>query len=375
MKRNYVVLIACISLPFQGKAEELVDVSKDLDLLLKDSPVPALAAAAVRDGRIVAQGAAGVRKAGEDVLVSVDDKFHIGSCTKSMTAVLATMMVEEGKLAWKTTVAEVFPEVKIHADFRGVTLIQLLTNTGGVPGQVEPKLWSNLWKNEGTAVDQRIALVRGILAEKPAYPPGKQNVYSNAGFSIAGAMLEKKAGQPFEQLLKETLFDRLGMKSAGFRAPATNGKVDQPYGHFQNGKEVIPVDPEPRGDNPRAIAPGGAVHCSVGDFAKYALFHLQRNGGGLIGGESMTRLHTPVGDHGYAMGWGVTNRDWGGGKVLTHTGTNTMFYAVIWVVPGKDFGVVAMCNLGGREAFQKCDEAVGMLLKRFLPPSKDRKDE
>ena len=246
------------------------------------------------------------------------------------------------------------------------TLAQLLTNTAGIPGEIAPKLWSELWKGEGAAPEQRMTLVRGILANAPEYPPGTKNVYSNAGFAIAGAMMEKKAGLPFEKLLESRLFERLGMTSAGFRAPATNGKIDQPYGHYLRGGKALPVDPEPSGDNPRAIAPGGSVHCSVSDFAKYALFYLHKEGGDLIGMDNMTRLHTPVGGYGYAMSWVVTKHDWGGGTVLTHTGTNTMFYAVIWLAPKRDFAVVAMGNLGGKEAFQKCDEAVGALIEKYL---------
>ena len=346
--------------------QKVADFSGELSKMIEGSPVPALAAAVVRDGKIVALGASGVRKAGDKTAVTVNDKFHLGSCTKSMTAVLAALMVEAGHLSWETTVSEVFPKVEIHEGYRGSTLAQLLTNTAGIPGEIAPKLWSELWKGEGSAAEQRMTLVRGILANAPGYPPGTKNVYSNAGFAIAGAMMEKKAGLPFEKLMESRLFEHLGMTSAGFRAPATNGKIDQPYGHYLRGGKALPVDSEPSGDNPRAIAPGGGVHCSVSDFAKYALFHLHKEGGGLIGMDNMTRLHTPVGGHGYAMGWAVTKRDWGGGTVLTHTGTNTMFYAVIWLAPKRDFAVVAMGNLGGKEAFQKCDEAVGALIEKYL---------
>ena len=67
--------------------------------MIEGCPAPALAAAVVRDGKIVALGASGVRKAGDKTAVTVNDKFHLGSCTKSMMAVLAALMVEAGHLS------------------------------------------------------------------------------------------------------------------------------------------------------------------------------------------------------------------------------------------------------------------------------------
>ena len=57
--------------------------------------------------------------------------------------------------------SEVFPKVEIHEGYRGSTLAQLLTNTAGIPGEIAPKLWSELWKGEGSAAEQRMTLVRG----------------------------------------------------------------------------------------------------------------------------------------------------------------------------------------------------------------------
>ena len=163
-----------------------------------------------------------------------------------------------------------------------------------------------------------------------------------------------------------SLFGPLDMKSAGFRAPASNGKVDQPYGHKVKDGEVVAYDPEPAGDNPRAIAPAGGVHCSVTDLARYARLHLTREKNGLLSVESLKYLHTPDEGRDYALGWGVTERKWAGGTALTHTGSNTMFYAVIWLAPEKDFAAVAMCNLGGSEGFERCDKAIALLVSKYL---------
>jgi hypothetical protein len=62
------------------------------------------------------------------------------------------------------------------------------------------------------------------------------------------------------------------------------------------------------------------------------------------------------------MGWLVTERPWGGGRVLTHAGSNTMNYAVAWLAPRRDFAVLAATNLGGNKAASACDEAAAALI-------------
>ncbi len=84
----------------------------------------------MRDGQVLAIRAVGVRKFGAAGAVTIEDRWHIGSCTKSMTATLPGILVEEWKVAWTTTVADIFPEVKMHDQWRAVTLAQLLTHPG-----------------------------------------------------------------------------------------------------------------------------------------------------------------------------------------------------------------------------------------------------
>ena len=87
-----------------------------MEVLRKKHNLPALAVVVVKDGRICDRAAVGVRKNGETITVTTNDVFHIGSCTKSMTATLTAMLIEDGKLKWETTIAEVFPELKGRMD-------------------------------------------------------------------------------------------------------------------------------------------------------------------------------------------------------------------------------------------------------------------
>ena len=84
--------------------------------------------------------------------------------------------------------------------------------------------------------------------------------------------------------------------------------------------------------------------------------HLRGEAGGkaLLNAGLYKDLHTPPKDADYAMGWQVMEREWAGGTVLTHNGSNTMNYSVVWMAPKKGFAVVAACNQGG----ESCTESL-----------------
>ena len=361
----YFYYLLSLLMPLWAEPE---DVSAHLKEVLQTASVPGLAVAAIHEGDLRMIGAAGIRKQGDEAKVTLEDQFHLGSCTKAMTAVLAARLVDLGKVSWETTLAEGFPKMTLHPDHRTTTLKQLLTNMGGLAGDIPPPIWKTLWSNTGTPQEQRLYLTREMLAIPPTTPPGTANVYSNAGFAIAGAMLEGIMKTPYEELMARHVFEPLGLTTAGFRAPATNGKVDQPYGHQITPKGPVPVDPEPAGDNPRGIAPAGAVHCSVRDFVTYAAFHLDAESQNLLQEDQHRKLRTPPPGQTYAMGWIANEREWAGGTAYTHMGSNTMFTAIMWVVPEKDLAVVAVCNAGGPEAFQVCDQAIATLIKKTISP-------
>ena len=108
------------------------DISAALEGERVKNSLPAVASAVVEDGRIIAIGATGKRRVDRDTKVTTDDVWHIGSCTKSMTATLVGVLVDAGKLRWNTTVAEALPGIEMHAAWRAVTLDHLLTQFAGV---------------------------------------------------------------------------------------------------------------------------------------------------------------------------------------------------------------------------------------------------
>jgi CubicO group peptidase (beta-lactamase class C family) len=355
----------------RSQATAVSTVNTLLEPLGAKHKLPALAAAVINGDQTIALAAVGVRKDGAPEQVTAADKFHIGSCTKSMTATLAAMFVEEGKLRWDTKLAEVLPDraSAMHADWRDVTLEQLLSHRSGAPEALDADgLWGRIRQHKGTPPEQRLFLLDGVVTKPPAAPSGTKYIYSNAGYAIAGAILERVAAKPWEELLRERLFKPLGMDSAGFGPPATPGQVDQPWGHTAGLLGLKPVPPGPGADNPPAIGPAGTVHCSLGDLAKYMALHLRgaRGAAKLLKPESFQKLHTPIPGQEYALGWLVVERGWAGGAALTHAGSNTMFYTVIWIAPKKDFAVIVAANVGGASAEKGCDETAWKLIQEFL---------
>jgi len=353
-------------------AEDLApeDFTTKLEEIRRERGLPALAAAAMRHGKLVINAAAGVRKLGADELVTTDDKWHLGSCTKSMTAMLAGMMVDEGKLSWHSTIGEIFPDLNgaMRPSWRNVTLDQLLTHRSGAPGNPPVELWAEALEQKGTPTEQRLAILRGIVCNPPEAPHGKKFIYSNEGYAIAGAMIERVTGEAWEDLMRERIFEPLGMTSAGFGAPATPGKIDQPWGHLGEVGELRPVPPGPMADNPPAIGPAATVHASLADFARYADWHAdwKRAEPRLLTEESFNHLHQSSPNDDYALGWLVQERDWAGGNVLWHTGSNAMFYAVMWVAPEKEATFVAATNAAHSEADDACNAAVVAMIRRVL---------
>ncbi len=376
----YPVCVALLLLAASRAAPAPASLDTVLEPIREANGLPALAAAVVKGRDTVAIGVVGVRKEGSSERVTLDDKWHIGSCTKSMTAALAAMLVEDGTLRWDMTLAEMFPDLapQMQAGWRDVTLEQLLAHHGGAPGDLDADgLWGRLWQRaDQPPRAQREYLARELLTKhKPVAPPGTKYVYSNGGYALIGHAIEEALDRPWEELLRERLFVPLGMTSAGFGAPASVDTVDQPWGHKAGQDGTFqPVAPGLHADNPAAIGPGGTVHCSIGDFARYAAWQLAGARGErathaspLLHPETFERLHAPfASDSEYAFGWVATHRSWGDGTVLTHAGSNTMFYAVIWIAPKKDFAVVVCTNAGGPVAEKAADTAAATLIHEYL---------
>jgi D-alanyl-D-alanine carboxypeptidase len=319
--------------------------------------VPALAAATIENGRINAVACEGVRRSGDATPVTPDDRWHIGSCTKGMTAALAALLVQERRLRWDTTVGEAFGPraAALDESCRGITLEQLLTHRAGVlpftaPSE-DPGLWRLLTADRGTPTEQRLELVSHVLARPPRTAPGAQWAYSNAGYLIAAAMLERVTGIAWEDLMQQRVFGPLGLTSAGFGPPASaQVPPSGPWGH-----RALPllgltlnVTPGPDADNPPAFNPAGRVHLTIGDFARYAAACLAAARGDhtWLNADATRHLFEPASDNGYAMGWMRHPLKGLPRPLLLHDGSNGTFYSLIVLDIANNRALVVATNHG-----------------------------
>ena len=341
-----------------------------LEALRAQHAVPSLAVIVLKDGAIVDRAAVGVRKLGDPMRVTLADQFHLGSCTKSMTASLAALLVEDGKIAWTTTIAEAFPELKGRLDpgYASATLRQLLAHRGGAPDRPPDEAWIEARRETGTPMEQRQAFATAVLTRPPQAPPGTAFIYSNQGIVIAGVMIERAGGKPWETLMQERIFTPLGMTSAGQGPPAAGpGTPAQPWGHELQGNRLVPV----MDDNPIALGPAGRVHASLEDMARYARVHLGKGRpsepNALLAASSLHALHAPLSGEQYVGGWALVERPWGGVRpVLAHTGSNGYWVMTTWLSPARDFAVIAATNAGGPAAERACRDAADAMVTRWL---------
>ncbi|HTV63719.1 MAG TPA: serine hydrolase domain-containing protein [Verrucomicrobiae bacterium] len=322
--------------------------------------VPAMAAAIVTSDGIKFIGAVGVRKRGTEIPVQLNDLWHLGSDGKAMTSTLIARLVERGQLRWDSTLADVFPDLapQMNPEFQKVTLLELLSHQAGLPQNVN--LADYLGDN---GPELRLRVVRDELAKKPNSAPGTKFAYSNVGYMIAGAVVEKITGQSWENAISNEVFKPLQMNSAGFGGTGTPGQIDQPWPHFADGTPA--PNNGPGMDNPPVMGPAGRIHCSIQDWAKFIQDQLRGargESGTLLKPQSYQVLQTPPFGGDYGLGWIVTQRSWAGGKALSHAGDNTMNCADVWIAPQKDFAILVCVNQSGDTAFKAADAAVGAMI-------------
>jgi D-alanyl-D-alanine carboxypeptidase len=312
----------------------------------------------------------GVRKFGDPTLATTQDEWHLGSDTKAMTATLIGLYVDRGRIHFEDTIGSIFSTETVDPGYANVTIEELLRNIGGTPGVIPSDIWSQMWA-DGSSPDARIKAVRSLISRPPAQAVGKFE-YSNAGFMIAGAALERVTGTSWEQLMQNALFAPLQMDSCGFGPPGTSGQVDEPWGHQSpsGGGDPVPQPPgSPSSDNPPSLGPADTVHCSLLDWGKFLGMHLAgaRGKTTMLAQATMQRLHTPPAGGHYASGWIVTSSSWSGSKALTHDGSNTFWYVTAWLSPAKNLTFVVVTNRGEGSVQTEVDAALAALTRTYAP--------
>ena len=314
-----------------------IDISKDIEAARKTNNLPALSVSVVNAEGLVAHGASGAK---------IRDAFHIGSCTKPITATMIATLVEDGKMSWDETIAHAFPDWKdIREEYRDVRLVDLLAHEGGVPPFEEEEQMAG-------APPGRTDFAHYALTQAPVVKPRAEYKYSNAGFVVAAVMAERATGKTWEQLVEARVFKPLHLKTAGFGWPRTV------WGHEWKDGAWKPVDPRGPYQLGKRLAPAGDVRMSADDLAELLRAHLRalRGEATIIKPETAAFMHTKRLRSG--AGFGIQKiGDFE--PVSVYSGSADTFFTVFAIAPRQNVAVVVDTNAASDEA----QKAVGKILR------------
>ena len=316
------------------------------------------------DGRLCSLGAAGerIKGSGEPFQVTGDSRHHIGSVTKSMTASIMAILMEDGTIpfGWNATLESVLPIAR-NTSYSDVTLRELVGHLTGIADPQSPEDIDVLLDFEDVR-EARRAVTVFALQSTPVSPPGTAFLYSNINFIIAGHIIEEILDMTWEKALVERLFlplgIHLGLDPSNFTG-APNNNVD-PWGH--KGDAQIPCNPANETcDNPAILGPAGTFSGPLAAMARYFAWHIQCHNGGipdddpsavLLSQQSCLELHQPanstIGEYGY--GWICTEeqKQWANGLVCLHDGSNTLNYYEVALAFNLSRAFVGFTNGFGR---------------------------
>lgn len=316
-----------------------------LDAVFASTAPPALAGAMVTRAGLSWSGVRGARQAGGDQPVTLQDRWHIGSNTKAMTAAVFARLVEAGRAHWEMTVAEAFPGLTLDPAWRATPLTTLMRHRSGLAdADVIGMDWLGVARADPRSLPaQRAALAAKAFGRPPSGAAGAF-AYSNAGYIIVGAAIEAITGQAWEDVIRAELFQPLGLSSAGFGPPPDPNA----WGHRTVGGQPLPVNPaSPGADNPLALGPAGTAHMTLADNARWLQAVLGGGPQGWLGDDSLTRLtRTDEADPAYALGWIVRPAPAAGGmgRTIGHEGSNTLWHAMVVAAPDRGLGFIACSN-------------------------------
>lgn len=272
--------------------------------------VPAVGVAVVtREGEPAVEVVGDRRLNGADP-VTVGDQWHIGSCAKAITAALYARLVEKGAAEWGVPIRGFFPDLAdgIDPGWSTPTVDEVLTCRSGMGANLSRPSMRAAWADTAPLTEQRSRAVVAALS-RPPRRHGRFR-YSNLGYIVVGAAIDRIAGASFEDALHLELLEPLGITSAGFGPPPDI------WGHrprLQVGGLTVgrggPAEPSnPKSDNRAVLSPAGRLHLSLADWARFQRVFLNK-GHPLIEAATLEHLLAlPPGGVGMAMGWASAAR-------------------------------------------------------------------
>jgi CubicO group peptidase (beta-lactamase class C family) len=379
--------IAIVASPAIARAQQKPDL-KAFDAYVAHAAhewrVPGMAISIVKDDSLVFAKGYGVIQIGKPAPATEHTRFAIGSTTKAMTTAALAMLVDEGKLHWDDRLIDLLPDFQLYDAYatHEMTVRDLLTHRSGLPGT--DLLWVIPENNVSTA-----EMMRRLRYVKPISSFRSHWEYQNVVYSIAGLLIERISGMPWQDFVRKRIFTPLGMNET---VPLVSEVLSQPNVAVPHDivNDTVAVVPVRTTD---AVASAGSVWSSVSDMSKWMRFMLDS---GRVGTKQLIQpatfaeivapqIRAPMEEYpalelsrprffSYAFGWFV--EEYHGHTIWMHTGSIDGMCALIALEPDKKLGVYVLENLDHAELrhalmFQVLDMFDGGNVKSHRDWSKD----
>jgi CubicO group peptidase (beta-lactamase class C family) len=325
--------------------------------------VPGMAIAIVENGKVALARGFGVRKLGSPEKVDGDTIFMTGSTGKAVTTAALATLVDAGKLEWDDRVADLIPGFQMYDPWvtREMTVRDLLVHRSGL-GLGAGDL---LVIPRGTL--SRAEVVRRLRFIKPATSFRSGYAYDNVLYIVAGHVIDLVSGQPYEDYVREHVFKPAGMLHATSDEAHRFATANRASPHGRTGGAVRGIGPlkllDERDNLAPSSTPAGLLALSANDLARWLQIQLARGalpeGGRLFSEDASAEMWTPqtiepIGPalpgleamtpnfQQYALGWEI--RDYGGARIVWHSGGVFGFVTVVVLIPGKNVGFAITQN-------------------------------
>jgi len=306
--------------------------------------IPELAYAVVSSDSIWEIQTLGVQRMNSDFKANINDKFRIGSNTKTITSYISAVLVKQGKIKWDTKFFDLYPKLKTKSNsaYYDLTLQDFLTFRANLIKWSYGNTTPTKKEIKGSNQQQRYEFVSWILQQNP--PTEKQTTYwSNPSYVAAGLMLEKATGKSYEVLIEE-LGQELGIKF-GFGQPNFMDKK-QPWGHDED------LTPEKPSLNYKLnwLSSAGNINVSLPDYSKFIQLQLQ----GLLGKskifsqEEFEYFHFGLPEFAFGWEWFVDEKTHL--KYSFHEGNPGTFLTKVFICKDTDKAFIIFANVQSDEA-------------------------
>jgi CubicO group peptidase (beta-lactamase class C family) len=343
-------------------------VADRLAALAREHGVVGASLAVLHRGEIVAEAATGFANLAAGVEATPDTVFQVGSITKVWTATLALALVEQGRLELDAPIRAVLPELRLETreQTEGVTLRHLLTHTSGIGG--------DFFADTGRG-DDALERLASVLQYAPSiHPLGATFSYCNSGYSLLGRVLEVATGTQWDRLMRERLFQPLGLTRTG-TLPEEALRFRAAVGH--EGEPPVPVG---TWGLTRSTGPAGLITSTAREVLAFAALHMSggetADGTRLLSADTVAAMLEPqvavpnpytAGSH-WGLGWELAA--WDAARVFGHNGSTIGQAAYFRVLPEHDLALCLLADGGGMKKLQQAvaEEIVGGLADVTVPP-------